>query len=128
MNADQGNGDQKFDLFLKACDNLRIAWCPRKFMETGMPFTRKPDVQQALFQDPTVIDHVALDRRGSQSESSAKWSGTPRDHAVVGTDVFGFNKRSKKRRPLKWVPAYFRSGGDRRQDPPPFFRACAIRW
>ena len=61
-----------------------------------MPFTRRPDGRQALFQDPSVIDHVALDSKDSQAESFAKWSGTPGDHALVGTDVLGFTKKTNE--------------------------------
>ena len=57
-----------------------------------------PDGDQALSQDPSVIDHVALERRGSQADSFAKWAGTPGDHALIGTDVLGFSKKTKKRR------------------------------
>ena len=105
MNADQGNGDHKFDLFLNGCKDLKLGWCPLKFMEVGMPFTRRPDGEQALSQVPSVIDHVALERKDSQADSFARWAGTPGDHALIGTDVLGFSRKSKRRRPMKWVPS-----------------------
>ena len=37
LNADQGNGDRKFESFLTACDNLQINWCPSGFANLVCP-------------------------------------------------------------------------------------------
>eukprot|EP00959_Pyramimonas_sp_CCMP1952_P095191 1990559-Pyramimonas_sp.AAC.1 len=62
MNADQGNGDQKFLSFCEACSYLDLHWCPLRFQETSMQFTRKPDGEQAFSQASSTIDHIALAR------------------------------------------------------------------
>eukprot|EP00959_Pyramimonas_sp_CCMP1952_P150144 3141805-Pyramimonas_sp.AAC.1 len=105
MNADQGNGDQKFLSFCEACSYLDLHWCPLRFQEASMQFTRKPDGDQVFSQASSTIDHIALARGDLSSDCFACWAGVPGDHALVGCDVLALPQRAPRRRPLLWTPS-----------------------